>query len=44
MFDGKPEWVVDEWTYGAHMRGQEDTLGEIRKHWNEWITYEDFEA
>lgn len=44
MFENKPEWVVDEWTYGAYMRTQNNTMGEIRAHWNDWITYADFEA
>ncbi|WWC86985.1 uncharacterized protein L201_001866 [Kwoniella dendrophila CBS 6074] len=39
MFQGKPEWVVDEWTYGVYMGYQNDTMGEIRQHWNTWFTY-----
>jgi len=43
MFETKPEWVVDEWSYGAYMRTQDDPMSEIRQHWNEWITYADLE-
>lgn len=39
LFDGKPEWVVDEWTYGAYMRTQNDSMSEIRNHWNTWFQF-----
>lgn len=39
MFQAKPEWVVDEWTYGQYMSTQSDTYGEIRQHWNTFIDY-----
>ncbi|WVQ97964.1 hypothetical protein IAU59_005084 [Kwoniella sp. CBS 9459] len=39
IFEDKPEWVVDEWTYGEYMRSQNDTMGEIQNHWNTWFQY-----
>jgi glucan 1,3-beta-glucosidase len=43
MFEGKPDWVVDEWTYGAYMATQPDPMGEIRHHWNTWLQYYELE-
>lgn len=43
MFEGKPDWVVDEWTYGAYMATQPDPMGEIRHHWNTWFQYYELE-
>lgn len=39
MFESKPGWVVDEWTYGQYMATQNDTMGEITAHWNSWFEY-----
>ncbi|WWC67849.1 uncharacterized protein I206_101766 [Kwoniella pini CBS 10737] len=39
LFQDKPDWVVDEWTYGVYMNYQNDTMSEIRKHWNTWFQY-----
>ncbi|KAE8538276.1 hypothetical protein D1P53_005618 [Cryptococcus gattii VGV] len=39
IFEGKPDWVIDEWTYGVYMNNQSDTMGEIRNHWNTWFSY-----
>ncbi|WVR04560.1 hypothetical protein IAU60_001567 [Kwoniella sp. DSM 27419] len=39
LFVNKPDWVVDEWTYGQYMSWQNDTMGEIRTHWNTWFRY-----
>nr|XP_019047287.1 hypothetical protein I302_03896 [Kwoniella bestiolae CBS 10118]OCF26217.1 hypothetical protein I302_03896 [Kwoniella bestiolae CBS 10118] len=41
LFLNKPDWVVDEWTYGIYMNYQNDTMGEIRRHWNTWFKYEE---
>jgi glucan 1,3-beta-glucosidase len=43
MFENKPDWVVDEWTYGEYMSGQSDTMSEIRRHWDTWFTYNELE-
>jgi glucan 1,3-beta-glucosidase len=39
LFENKPAWVVDEWTYGAYMLGRNDTMSEIRHHWDTWFQY-----
>ncbi|OXC65997.1 hypothetical protein AYX13_05197 [Cryptococcus neoformans] len=39
IFEGKPDWVVDEWTYGVYMNNQSGTMDEIRNHWNTWFSY-----
>jgi glucan 1,3-beta-glucosidase len=39
MFESKPGWVVDEWTYGEYMATQNNTMGEITAHWNSWFEY-----
>ncbi|ADV24619.1 glucan 1,3-beta-glucosidase, putative [Cryptococcus gattii WM276] len=39
IFEGKPDWVVDEWTYGVYMNNRTDTMVEIRNHWNTWFSY-----
>ncbi|AAW43031.2 glucan 1,3-beta-glucosidase, putative [Cryptococcus deneoformans JEC21] len=39
IFEGKPDWVVDEWTYGVYMNNQSDTMDEITNHWNTWFSY-----
>ncbi|OCF58914.1 glucan 1,3-beta-glucosidase [Kwoniella mangroviensis CBS 10435] len=41
LFLNKPDWVVDEWTYGVYMSYQNDTMGEIRNHWNTWFKYQE---
>ncbi|KAL7421938.1 hypothetical protein Q5752_003710 [Cryptotrichosporon argae] len=38
LFTAKPDWVVDEWTYGQYMAAQNDSMGEITTHWASWIT------
>ncbi|ORX34435.1 putative glucan 1,3-beta-glucosidase [Kockovaella imperatae] len=43
IFTDKPDWVVDEWTYGAYMRTRNDTYGEISQHWNTWFQYDELE-
>jgi len=43
MFEDKPPWVVDEYTYGAYMSSQPDKMGEIRYHWNTWFQYYELE-
>ncbi|WVO16551.1 hypothetical protein L204_104230 [Cryptococcus depauperatus] len=39
LFSNKPDWVVDEWTYGIYQHMQADPMAEIRKHWNGWFKY-----
>jgi glucan 1,3-beta-glucosidase len=39
IFSNKPDWVVDEWTYGLYMSTQNDSLTEIQNHWNTWFQY-----
>lgn len=41
LFEDKPEWVVDEWSYGAYSRNQKDVYGEIRDHWRSWYQKSD---
>ncbi|KAK4686576.1 glucan 1,3-beta-glucosidase, partial [Tremellales sp. Uapishka_1] len=43
MFQNKPDWVVDEWTYGQYMAGQNDTMAEIVAHWESWFQYAELE-
>ena len=43
IFADKPDWVVDEWTYGEYMRTQDDAYGEISTHWNTWFQYEELQ-
>lgn len=43
MFEHKPDWVVDEWTYGAYMSTQNDSVSEIRRHWESWFTVSELE-
>ena len=43
MFESKPDWVVDEWTYGQYMSTQNDSLGEIRQHWNTWFQFDELQ-
>ncbi|ODN80420.1 hypothetical protein L202_02669 [Cryptococcus amylolentus CBS 6039] len=43
LFENKPDWVVDEWTYGEYMKTQNNTMDEIRSHWNNWFKYAELE-
>ncbi|WVQ74069.1 hypothetical protein IAR50_003652 [Cryptococcus sp. DSM 104548] len=43
LFENKPSWVIDEWTYGEYMKTQNDTMDEIRSHWNNWFKYAELE-
>ncbi|KAG7530245.1 hypothetical protein FFLO_05175 [Filobasidium floriforme] len=45
MFEGKPDWVIDELTYGAYWRSTNYTRGfkEVEGHWDSWIVRKDFE-
>ncbi|BEI80558.1 hypothetical protein CcaverHIS002_0110870 [Cutaneotrichosporon cavernicola] len=42
LFTGKPDWVKDEATYARYQLGQPQPYGEIGRHWDTWITYDDF--
>ncbi|EJT49209.1 glucan 1,3-beta-glucosidase [Trichosporon asahii var. asahii CBS 2479] len=41
LFDGKPDWVVDEWTYAEFTK---DNRSELERHWDTWITEQDLRA
>ena len=44
LFDNKPDWVVDEWSYGDYSRRQKTPFTEIRVHWSNWIQKSDLET
>lgn len=41
LFDGKPDWVIDEWTYAEFTK---DNRTELERHWDTWITEQDLRA
>ncbi|KAI5451752.1 hypothetical protein NCC49_001399 [Naganishia albida] len=45
LFEDKPEWVIDEKTYGQYWRETNYTQGfdEISAHWRRWIQQSDFQ-
>ncbi|KAK8846829.1 hypothetical protein IAR55_005917 [Kwoniella newhampshirensis] len=43
LFSNKPDWVVDEWTYGQYMSSQKDPSSELQNHWNTWFQYEELQ-
>lgn len=43
LFEDKPEWVVDEWSYGQYITSHGGNMTEIRNHWDNWFSYSQFE-